>query len=59
VPSAPAGHPAERSTVRLRAELYYWALSPRSLFVVGGAVRSGMAITALVHPPRLEAFWAA
>jgi cation diffusion facilitator family transporter len=40
-------------------ERYYWALlAAIGTFVVGGAVSIWDGINALVHPPRLEAFWA-
>jgi cation diffusion facilitator family transporter len=39
-------------------ERYYWALlAAIGMFLVGGAVSIWDGIRALVHPPRLEAFW--
>jgi cation diffusion facilitator family transporter len=39
-------------------ERYYWALlAAIGMFVVGGAVSVWDGIRALIHPPKLEAFW--
>src|SRR5512133_4336989 len=39
-------------------ERYYWALlAAIGMFLVGGAVSIWKGISALVHPPALEAFW--
>ncbi len=40
-------------------ERYYWALlAAIGMFVVGGAVSIWDGVHALLHPPKLEAFWA-
>src|SRR5439155_3402401 len=45
----PFGHGPER---------YYWALlAAIGMFVVGGAVSIWEGVQALIHPPKLEAFW--
>jgi cation diffusion facilitator family transporter len=53
-------HPADAShPFGYGPERYYWALlAAIGMFVVGGAVSIWDGIHALVHPPRLEAFWA-
>jgi cation diffusion facilitator family transporter len=39
-------------------ERYFWALlAAIGIFVVGGAVSIGDGVHALLHPPKLEAFW--
>jgi cation diffusion facilitator family transporter len=39
-------------------ERYYWALlAAIGIFVIGGAVSIWEGVNALLHPPRLEAFW--
>ena len=39
-------------------ERYYWALlAAIGIFVVGGAVSLWEGVNALLHPPKLEAFW--
>jgi cation diffusion facilitator family transporter len=48
-PSHPLGYGPER---------YYWALMAAiGMFVVGGAVSIWEGVNALLHPPKLEAFW--
>jgi cation diffusion facilitator family transporter len=48
-PSHPLGYGPER---------YYWALlAAMGMFVVGGVVSIWEGVSALIHPPALEAFW--